>query len=959
MTDEQNTAKEGKKFDITKLVIILIAVSAAVIIGTLLAVYFTSASQASSPVTDGVTSEDAEGGSPTDEATEPYPDSAFTVAPARSDQFGRCEGYNVVIVQIPSLCTELMSKELTPNFFKLCEEGAYFSNVIVPSYDPSDLRGVINTGVPAGRYGSGTEIYANVPGLSDLLGKQGYETHLYSYAHANNSASVSLYDEAIADLGDGKFFMHVVEGISEYPYFSSDGQLLSALQEADARLGKFISALHDKGLYDKTVVVAVGSGLRDQDSFGGLDVKKRLTAPLVIKGAAVGSSGALASHTDVAPVLLDLLGTDGSRLFYTGIDLLCEERETVYLQTVFERGSYVDEGHVIMADSTATPKLSRAYNIEKDRTGAASTYRTGITGSVEFYEELDLALSYGLPALVFEKGREDAIREYEMNKKDTEVKKASRVEDVFPENESSDFYKNDVNLFNRAKMLSANEFDGYFDGVMFKYDGLTLRPGVTEGEFISSDIELGEFSQLIASWNASTAGGTVEISVCAKRADGTYTDPYSWGVWSAIPGVSASASRSDKDGVLDIDTLQLKNKSTAVRLIIKLKQTGEKAPVLYNVTLAADTAKGALTKTPASKSVKLTVKRRYQMDVPDIGGRICSPTSLSMVRDYYGEKKFETKDTADGVYDNGEDIYGNWSYNVAYAGELGYNAYVDIYDMNALKWALYKQVPVVCSVKIKKGQLAGSGYPDYSTNGHLMCVIGYETVDGVDWLIVNDPAKQQVEVRYLCSEFEQIWRGTVYIVQQRPDRYTWRIGEGTDQDILVVADYVPEGRYNRPGGNYKVKYIVIHNTGNFSRGADAMAHRNYVKQDGTQTSWHYTVDDHSIYKHLPEYERAWHAGDGREGQGNTYGIGIEICVNYETLGTKKPTEYFYKSLDNAAQLVAELMYEYKLSIKAVRQHNHFSGKNCPQVIRENDLWEPFLDNIQARYDKLVEERGKP
>ena len=138
-----------------------------------------------------------------------------------------------------------------------------------------------------------------------------------------------------------------------------------------------------------------------------------------------------------------------------------------------------------------------------------------------------------------------------------------------------------------------------------------------------------------------------------------------------------------------------------------------------------------------------------------------------------------------------------------------------------------------------------------------------------------------------------------------------------------------------------------------------MAHRNYVKQDGTQTSWHYTVDDHSIYKHLPEYERAWHAGDGREGQGNTYGIGIEICVNYESLGTKKPTDYFYKSLDNAAQLVAELMYEYKLSIKAVRQHNHFSGKNCPQVIRENDLWEPFLDNIQARYDKLVEERGKP
>ena len=549
--------------------------------------------------------------------------------------------------------------------------------------------------------------------------------------------------------------------------------------------------------------------------------------------------------------------------------------------------------------------------------------------------------------------------ETETEEETEEVKEDMLLQaDKFPKNESKDFYKSDEKLFNRAVMYSANELKGEFDNVIFKYDGLTLQDTDKDGVFISNDIKPGgEFQKLIMSWNADTSGGTVEVAVMAKLSDDTYTDPYSWGVWSAIPGVSASCSRKDEHGELDIDTLNLTEKCSAVKLKITLKKTADKAPVLYNVTVTTDREKQQISKLPAIKQVKLSVKKRYQMDVPDIGNRICSPTSLSMVRDYYKEKGFDTVDTANGVYDNGEDIYGNWSYNVAYAGELGYNAFVDIYDMKALKWALSKNAPVICSVRIKKGQLKDSGYPDYSTNGHLLCVIGYETVDGVDWLIVNDPAIKQVQVKYLASEFENIWPGTVYIVQERPERYTWRIGEGTEQDILVVADYIPEGRYNRPGGNYKVKYIVIHNTGNFSLSADAKAHRDYVKEDGCKVSWHYTVDDKRIYKHLPEEERAWHAGDGRDGKGNTYGIGIEMCVNHETLGTTNPSEYFYKTMDNTAQLVAELLYKYNLSIKAVKQHWHFSGKNCPQVIRENDLWEPFLENISQRLEKIKAERG--
>ena len=55
-------------------------------------------------------------------------------------------------------------------------------------------------------------------------------------------------------------------------------------------------------------------------------------------------------------------------------------------------------------------------------------------------------------------------------------------------------------------------------------------------------------------------------------------------------------------------------------------------------------------------------------------------------------------------------------------------------------------------------------------------------------------------------------------------------------------------------------------------GADAAAH-------AAPVSWHYTVDDLSIYQHLPDGERAYHAGDGGSGPGNATSIGIEICVD--------------------------------------------------------------------------------
>lgn len=164
-------------------------------------------------------------------------------------------------------------------------------------------------------------------------------------------------------------------------------------------------------------------------------------------------------------------------------------------------------------------------------------------------------------------------------------------------------------------------------------------------------------------------------------------------------------------------------------------------------------------------------------------------------------------------------------------------------------------------------------------------------------------------------------------------------------NLPILTDMIPEGRRNRP--RLKMdgpRFITIHDTGNAKRGADAAAHARYIKSDSAArlpASWHYTVDDKLIIKHLPLSETGWHAGDGRKrGGGNMASIGIEICENAD--GNRAAAEKL------AAQLTALLLATYKLPIDRVVQHNHWNGKDCPHVLRRRPGgWAGFLAQVQA------------
>lgn len=136
-------------------------------------------------------------------------------------------------------------------------------------------------------------------------------------------------------------------------------------------------------------------------------------------------------------------------------------------------------------------------------------------------------------------------------------------------------------------------------------------------------------------------------------------------------------------------------------------------------------------------------------------------------------------------------------------------------------------------------------------------------------------------------------------------------------------------------------YITIHDTGNTSRGANALNHAKFIN-NGSSSTWHYTVDESNIVQHFPDSIQCWHAGDGK-GKGNTESIGIEMCINSDG--------NFSKTVDNTVELVLHLMNKHNIPINRVVQHNNWSGKNCPNSLRNNryDItWYDFITKVKSK-----------
>ena len=162
----------------------------------------------------------------------------------------------------------------------------------------------------------------------------------------------------------------------------------------------------------------------------------------------------------------------------------------------------------------------------------------------------------------------------------------------------------------------------------------------------------------------------------------------------------------------------------------------------------------------------------------------------------------------------------------------------------------------------------------------------------------------------------------------------------------IIKNLVDDAKYGIKCPNtMTATRIVVHETAN---DASAKNEISYMRSNNKEASFHFAVDDKEVVQGIPLDRNGWHAGDGN-GKGNREGIAVEICYS------KSGGERWQKSVDNAAQLIAELLKERGWGVDKVTKHQDYSGKNCPHRILSDFGWNNFI-NLVSNY---LNEEDKP
>lgn len=251
-------------------------------------------------------------------------------------------------------------------------------------------------------------------------------------------------------------------------------------------------------------------------------------------------------------------------------------------------------------------------------------------------------------------------------------------------------------------------------------------------------------------------------------------------------------------------------------------------------------------------------------------------------------------------------------------------------------------------------------------------VNGFNDTQGVTYRINSDIAEVIGAKNIQSGSHGEIAPSSASFNQ---DGLTYTLGEGTDNEVKVISDFIGEGYPNYSGVPNNINYIVIHNTGTTDDETDAERYNYRMHNTTEEKSWHYTVDSGIIYHSLSDNVVGWHAGASH----NYESIGIEICTNGAPTRSSGAFVFqgeaydewvettFRPALKNAAMLTAELLTRYGLGLDAVIQHYDVTEKNCPLWLRYKDgkyvsegtLWVEFMGYVEEYYCLLNGENPSP
>lgn len=276
------------------------------------------------------------------------------------------------------------------------------------------------------------------------------------------------------------------------------------------------------------------------------------------------------------------------------------------------------------------------------------------------------------------------------------------------------------------------------DGVVATADGqgICLVDSRTTGSIILSPQHAAHpFNRGLPSWNGQVSSENSGFKIYMSFPSGGNWSPWLvvgfWknNIWSNYGTTSFSG------GYVDIDYVKLYSdqESWKYKVVFKRPGTSHQSPRLSKLGFFASDRSTTdsldysmiLADSPPDTLIPTTFLYQYSLD-PDIGGSICSPTTVSMILQSYGIS-VDPVDFAWDTYDPYYHLFGVWPRVVQNASEYGLDGAV----MRYRNWS------DAYSVLAQGGRIGMSiGNPLYS--GHLVMLAGF-TVNGNPR--VHDPAR--------------------------------------------------------------------------------------------------------------------------------------------------------------------------------------------------------------------------
>lgn len=165
--------------------------------------------------------------------------------------------------------------------------------------------------------------------------------------------------------------------------------------------------------------------------------------------------------------------------------------------------------------------------------------------------------------------------------------------------------------------------------------------------------------------------------------------------------------------------------------------------------------------------------------------------------------------------------------------------------------------------------------------------------------------------------------------------------------INIEKKFISQNFYHGRQGNV-IKFIVIHDTGNYSLNANAYMHYVWLNGGYRGVSANYFIDDKRIINTVDDKNGSWHCGDdtghGRylNGATNLNSLGLEMCVNRDG--------NYQKAFNNTVDLTKYLMKKYNIPSSRVVRHYDVSRKTCPLSMSGNN-WERWKEFKRLISDK--------